>query len=316
MGTSNTARVGTRGSLLARTQTQHVLDAIQACRPEVTFETVVIRTRGDTHKGRLPTVGAKGFFTKEIEDALLAGDVDFAVHSLKDLPAEMPAGLRIGCIPAREDPRDALVGMTRPQLAGEAGGRTVGTCSLRRAAQLKRVFPDCRIVDLRGNIDTRIRKVKEKTIDAGVLAMAGLCRLGLAGEATDVFDYAEMLPAPGQGALGIEIRDGDERTARLTATVHCTETAARVGAERAFMHSLGGGCQVPVAALASIEDGALTLTGRVISLDGTRIIEDVASGPVEEAAEVGKRLAATLAAGGADEILAEARVNQERDERQ
>ena len=310
---SRCIRVGTRGSLLAMTQTRQVLAAVRERRPGVTFETVVIRTRGDTHKGRLPTVGTKGFFTKEIEDALLVNEVDFAVHSLKDLPAEMPPGLVIGCIPAREDPRDVLVGLTRDQLVA-ADRPKVGTCSLRRAAQLRRAFPGCRTVDLRGNIDTRLRKVGEKVVDAGILAMAGLRRLGLEREACDVFPPSEMLPAPGQGALGIEMREDDEETANLLASVHCSETAVRVQAERGFMHSLGGGCQVPVAALAEIRGDTLHLTGRVISLDGTRLLEETGSGPVAEAAAIGQRLAAVMIDGGANVILKEARMSEGSDD--
>lgn len=305
MGVTENIRVGTRGSLLARTQTQHVLDAIARLRPDVRFETVIIRTRGDVHTGRLPTDVGKGFFTKEIEDALLAGEVDFAIHSLKDLPAEMPDGLTIGAIPAREDPGDALVGITRAELGNPDMSPSVGTCSLRRAAQLRRTFPHCRIVDLRGNIDTRLRKIREGTLDAGILALAGLRRVGMDGEASHVFGPEEMMPAPGQGALGIECRADDARTVELIGAVHCSGTAARVAAERAFMHSLGGGCQVPVAALAVIVGDVLDLGGRVISVDGGELVEGRRSGRVERAAEIGREMAAEMMERGAGRILNE-----------
>lgn len=296
-------RVGTRGSLLARTQTDWVLQQLQQRCPEVRFEVTVIRTAGDANTGKLPArLAGKGFFTKEIEEALLSNTVDLAVHSLKDLPTEWAPGLALGCIPPREDPRDALVGLAVTELAA---GIRIGTSSLRRAAQLRRAFPACRVENLRGNLDTRLRKVKDGEVDCAVVAAAGLHRIGRQAEIRHRFTAEQMLPAPGQGALAIEIRAGDDRVRRVTQTLHCADTEAAVIAERTFMHRLGGGCQVPVAALATVNGPRLHLQGRVISLDGTRVLEDFREGPREQAAALGESLAQALCARGADVIIRE-----------
>ena len=268
---------------------------------------MTIRTSGDVHTHVLPArLMGKGFFTKEIEDALLAGDVDLAVHSLKDLPTEWPAGLTLGAIPLREDPRDALVGKTLADLAGASDGSvTIGTSSLRRQAQLKRTFPECEVVNLRGNLDTRLRKVREGVVDCAVLAAAGLCRLGREREIDDFFAGDQMLSAPGQGALAIEIRSDDSRLQELLAAVHDEPSAACVTAERAFMSRLGGGCQLPVAALATVRDGVLNVQGRVLSLDGRRLLEGRRDGFATGAAEIGRALADSLLAQGAGEMIRE-----------
>lgn len=299
-----TIRVGTRGSLLARTQTEWVLDRLRSEHPEVSFTATIIRTTGDirTQDGPARFAG-KGFFTKEIEDALLAGTIDLAVHSLKDLPIEWPAGLALGAVPGREDPRDALVGTTCERLHATAGAVRIGTSSLRRGAQLRRAFPGCAVVNLRGNLDTRLQKVRDAAVDCAVLAAAGLCRLGRQQEISDFFTLEQMLPAPGQGALALEIRADDEPLRALLARVHCPLTAAAVEAERAFMSALGGGCTLPVAALATVESGTLRLRGRVLSLDGDRCLDSQAEGPVMAPGDVGRAAAALLLARGAADII-------------
>jgi len=315
MGADERIRVGTRASLLARAQTEQVVDAIRERHPGVLFEPVVIKTAGDAGRVGPGAASGKGFFTREIEEALLNGEVDLAVHSLKDLPVESPAGLGIGAIPVRDDPRDALVGISRARLCDPATASTIGTCSLRRAAQLRKLFPHCRVVPLRGNVDSRLRKVGEGSPEAAVVAAAGLNRLGRGGEASHVFDPGEMLPAPGQGALAVQVRAGDERMEGLVGGVGCPTTTACVAAERAFMHGLGAGCRVPVAALAEIVDGVMVLNGRVISLDGTRTVEGKRSGAAEGAKRLGEELAADLVDKGADEILRDAASGERGDER-
>lgn len=303
---SRPVRVGTRGSLLARTQTEWILARLREKHAGVRFEVVVIRTSGDVRTQQMPArFAGKGFFTKEIEDALLAGDVDLAVHSLKDLPTECPQGLELAAIPAREDPRDVLVGCTTSQLAEEPGRFRIGTSSLRRAAQLRRAFPGCEVVNLRGNIDTRLRKIRDREVDGGVLAAAGLLRLGRQNEIGEYFTAEHMLPAPGQGALAIEVRSDDECIRALLASIHCLSSARSVDAERAFMQGLGGGCQLPVAAWAKQDGDNMELRGRVLSLDGRRCFEGTRHGPAERAGELGRWLAAQLQQQGAGEVIRE-----------
>jgi hydroxymethylbilane synthase len=304
MSVHSTIRVGTRGSLLARTQTEGVLDRLRAQHPQIGFDAVIIRTTGDlrTQDGPARFAG-KGFFTKEIEDALLARSIDLAVHSLKDLPIEWPAGLALGAVPRREDPRDALVGGRCEQLLQAPGTARIGTSSLRRGAQLRRAFPGCAVVNLRGNLDTRLQKVRDRVVDCAVLAAAGLCRLGRQQDISDFFTPDQMLPAPGQGALALEIRADDDRLRELLAPVHCPQTATAVEAERAFMNALGGGCTLPVAALAIVENGALRLRGRVLSLDGSRCLDSQAEGRPEAPGDVGRAAAAARRAQGAAEII-------------
>lgn len=299
-------RVGTRASLLARTQTQWALDAVREHAPEVRFETVTIRTSGDVRTQEIPArFAGKGFFTKEIEEALLSGAVDLAIHSLKDLPADCPAGLALGALPPREDPRDALVGCTMAELRRASGTLRIGTSSLRRKAQLLRAFPGCQVVDLRGNIDTRLQRTKDGTVDAAVLAAAGLRRLGLSDAISACFDADLMLPPPGQGALALQIRADDQRLRDLLRPVHCSATASCVQAERSLMHALGGGCQLPVAALATIDGDQLLLRGRILSLDGTICLEGTRTGRPDEAETIGSDLAGELADQGATALIAE-----------
>ena len=299
-------KVGTRGSLLARTQTDWVLACLKERHPDVRFRVVVIRTSGDVHTQQMPArFAGKGFFTKEIEDALIGGSVDLAVHSLKDLPTGWPQGLTLGAVPPREDPRDALVGCTVNRLSEAPGGLRIGTSSLRRAAQLRRAFPGCNVVNLRGNLDTRLRKVSEGVVDCAVLAAAGLRRLARENEVSDYFTEDQMLPAPGQGALAVEIRSDDERLRDLLAAIHCSRSASCVAAERAFMNELGGGCQLPVAAWATVDGDVLRLSGRVLSVDGMRCLHGHVEGTLPEAEGTGKRLAGDLQDCGAGELIAE-----------
>lgn len=303
---SRLIRVGTRGSMLAVTQTKWVVQQIARHHPELQFELQVIRTSGDESSApSITPLAGKGLFTREIEDALRRGEIDLAVHSLKDLPTEWPAGLGLGAVPIREDPRDALIGLslealTKPSLKGPW---TIGTSSLRRGAQLRAHLPQCRIVPFRGNIDTRLRKVAENQVDAAVLAVAGLRRLEQTAAITRILPPEICLPAPAQGALAVEIRLDDRDMMNRLASIHCRETAACVTAERAFMNALGGGCHVPVAALAEIQGNLLLLRGRVIAIAGQPLLDGRNSGPIEAAEELGKTLAADLISRGAGDIL-------------
>jgi hydroxymethylbilane synthase len=299
-----TIRVGTRGSLLARTQTQWVLDRLCERHPGLHCQTVTILTAGDERTHQVPARAAgKGFFTREIEEALRAGTVDLAVHSLKDLPTESPPDLAVTAIPEREDPGDALVGCTLADLLRAPEQYCLGTSSLRRQTQLRRAFPGCRVVDLRGNLDTRLARVRGGQVDGAVLAIAGLCRLGRAGEISQRLPSEVMLPAPGQGALALQVRADDTDLRDLLAAVHCPVSGQCVAAERAFMHSLGGGCQLPVAALAVMTDGRLHVRGRVLALTGRECVEGGCDGVPEAPEALGQALAADLLARGAGEIL-------------
>lgn len=298
-------RVGTRGSLLARTQTQWVLERLRARQPALEFEVITIRTSGDVRTHEVPSrLGGRGFFTREIEEALLAGTVDLAVHSLKDLPTTWPPGLALGAVPEREDPRDVLVGCSLEQLTRQPRDLRLGTSSLRRQAQLRRAFPGCRVEPLRGNLDTRLQKVRERVVDAAVLAAAGLRRLQRADEISDVLPTELMLPAPGQGALAVEVREEDARLRRILSGLHCRASSGCVAAERAFMHALGGGCHLPVAALATAQGDSLRLQGRVLSLDGATCIEGEGRGPLGDAEALGRDLATTLLQRGAGAVIA------------
>lgn len=286
-----TVRVGTRGSKLALTQTHQVIEALQAHYPDVAFEAVVIKTTGDIRQGvPFRAVGAKGMFVKEIEEALLAGQVDFAVHSLKDMPSALPGGLYLAAIPAREDPRDALLSQGC-RLAELPEGARVGTSSLRRQAQLRAHRPDLRLEELRGNLDTRLRKLDEGHYDAIVLACAGLERLGWAHRIVERLPIAISVPAPGQGALALEARVTDENIRTLLATLHNAETADTVEAERSFQEALGAGCTVPAGAYAQIEGDRVHLVAMVAAPDGSVVYRVEERGPRDAAREVGWRAA-------------------------
>lgn len=294
----------TRPSALARWQTQWVINALQNIYPNLECEEKVITTQGDKILDKpLPEIGGKGLFTQELESELLNGDVHCAVHSLKDLPVENPAGLTVGCIPARAEVRDALISANRYTLATLPNGASVGTSSLRRAAQILSLRPDIKTQSLRGNVDTRLRKALDGQYDAIILAGAGLTRLGLDSHVTEWLSLDVMLPAPGQGALAIQCRADDEVTITLLSKLEDQATRKAVTAERAFLQGLGGGCAVPVAAYATNSDqsSVISLTGLVISEDGKKVVKVTGEGM--DALELGKSLAQQAIQNGADEIL-------------
>ena len=299
-------RIGTRGSLLATTQSTWVKRKIEAEHPGITVELVKIVTKGDKILDvPLAKVGGKGLFVKEIEEALLRKDVDLAVHSMKDVPSELPEELHLGIIPPRENPHDAYISRKFPKFNDLPEGATVGTSSLRRRAQLAALRPDLNIVDLRGNLDTRLRKLDEGKFQAIILAAAGLNRLGMSSRATGYFTPEEMLPAVGQGALGIELRKDDAELLAGLSFLNDDNTTVAVAAERAFLYRLEGGCQVPIGAFAEVYDGYVKLTGLVASVDGKEVLKDSVSGPYVEAQQVGTQLANKLLDMGGREILAE-----------
>jgi len=290
--------IGSRGSQLALWQAKWIAARLAERGEETRIE--IIKTTGDKITDvPLAKVGTKGLFTKEIEEALLEGRIDLAVHSLKDLPTEVPAGLTIAAIPEREDPRDALVGVTLQNLTA---GAKVGTSSLRRAAQLRVIRKDLRIESVRGNLDTRVRKLDEGQYEAIVLAAAGLTRLGWAHRIAEILSPELMCPAVGQGALAVETRvQGPARD--ICAGLNHAMTRAAVTAERAVLASLGGGCQVPIGAHAQVSNGMVQLIGVVISPDGEQVVRKSDQGAVVDAENVGRRVGAALLAEGAREIL-------------
>jgi hydroxymethylbilane synthase len=299
-----TLRIGTRASLLAVTQSTWVKTQIEQAYPQTRVELVKITTKGDKILDvPLAKVGGKGLFVKEIEDALLAGEVDLAVHSMKDVPTELPQGLHIGIIPIRETPYDAFLSNRCEAIAALPTGATIGTSSLRRKSQLLAMRPDVTIIDLRGNIDTRLRKLDEGQYDAIILAGAGLHRLGLADRITALLPAEQMLPAISQGALGIELRRDDAELHAGLHFLHHQATAVAVAAERAFLTRLEGGCQVPIGAFATLSGDTVHLTGLIAEIDGGHLIRDTLSGPLGEAAHIGLRLAETLLARGGKAIL-------------
>ena len=299
-----TVRIGTRGSTLAVWQAGWVKKRLEAHWPDLQVELVPISTSGDRIQHvSLARIGGKGLFVKEIEQALLAGRVDLAVHSVKDLPAELPPGLSLSTIPEREDPRDVLISAGGSSLADLPVGTRVGTSSLRRQALLLHLRPDLRIEVLRGNVETRLRRQLEGRVDATILAAAGLKRLSLRLKNGVPLDAEEFLPAIGQGALGIEIRAGDE-VAALLAPLHHPETAWAVEAERAFLSGMGGSCRTPLAARATVANGSLRLAALVASPDGKRLLRHERSGPTETAGQIGTETAALLLDRGGRDILA------------
>lgn len=292
----------TRPSALARWQTQHVIKKLQARWPDLHCEELVITTTGDRVLDKpLPDIGGKGLFTYELEQELLAGAVDAAVHSLKDLPTEDAPGLTVGVIPQREDVRDVLICPAGHRLDQLAPGAVVGTSSIRRQAQLLAQRPDLQIKAIRGNVDTRIRKANEGQYDAIVLAAAGVTRLGLESHITQYLPLEIMLPAPGQGALGIQYRAKDGQTRDLLFAIEHHPSHVAATAERAFLSALGGGCSLPVGALASVEGGTIRLIGMVAAPDGSRILRVADSGEAPQA--LGADLARQALAQGAGDLL-------------
>ncbi|MBS3733211.1 MAG: hydroxymethylbilane synthase [Desulfobacterales bacterium] len=302
--TGQTVRIGTRGSKLALWQANWVKDRIAEHHPEINVELEVIKTSGDKITDvPLARVGGKGLFVKEIEEALLAGRVHLAVHSMKDMPGEMPEGLHIGAIPVRETPYDVLIAKGATTLAELPRGAAVGTSSLRRACQVLHFRPDFDVRPLRGNIDTRIKKLTTEGLDAVILAAAGVKRLGYDHEISAHLDPAVVLPAVGQGALCIQARKNDRETAALLAEIHHPETACTVLAERAFLKRLEGGCQVPIAAFAVLSDGNLELDGMVAETDGSVMLREQMTGSAQSPESLGRALAERLIARGAGDIV-------------
>ncbi len=299
-------KLGTRASLLATTQSGWVKDQIEQAHPGVTVELVKIITKGDKILDvPLAKVGGKGLFVKELEESLLSEEVDLAVHSMKDVPSELPEPLHLGIIPPRENPHDAFISNNYKILAEMPAGSKVGTSSLRRRSQLAALRPDLLIEDLRGNLDTRLRKLDEGQYDAIILAAAGLNRLGMSDRATSYFDPSDMLPAVGQGALGIELRrDNHDLLAGLT-FLNDETTAVAVEAERAFLFRLEGGCQVPIGAFCEVDGNTIEVTGLIASEDGTKILKKSRRGNRDEAATIGRELAEELLEMGGAAILAE-----------
>ena len=306
MSTAKRIVLGTRGSMLARWQAGFVAQALRAAHPGLIVDEKIIVTEGDRlSSGPLWNAGGKGLWVKEIEAALLAGEIDLAVHSMKDVPGELAEGLALVAVPARADVRDAVVsrsGITLDQLPASA---RLGTTSLRRACQLKAFRSDFHIEILRGNLDTRLRKVAEGVVDAAILACAGLDRLAFADRIAERLSIERMLPAVGQGALAIEARTDDEGVGTLTAALNHQETVLAVAAERAFLARLGASCRTPVAGYAQLVGGQVVLRGLVGRSDGTQLIADMIAGDPKRAEELGIALADTLLARGAGAILAE-----------
>jgi hydroxymethylbilane synthase len=297
-------RIATRASELALWQSRHVAAALTAAWPGITTELVPLTTTGDRILDRpLAAIGGKGLFIKELEVAMLQGQADIAVHSMKDVPFELPDELHIAAILAREDARDVLVSEQGVTLAQLPQGAKVGTSSLRRRSQLLALRPDLCLIDLRGNVPTRLARLARGDYVAIVLAAAGLKRLGLYGDGAFAIDTAQMLPAVGQGAIGIECRRGDSDIETLIAPLHDDLTALCVRAERAMNARLGGSCTVPVAGHAEIDSGQLNLRGLVAAVDGDDIVRQTASGPASSAERIGDELGLALLAAGADRIL-------------
>ncbi len=295
--------LGTRGSQLALAQTRWVVERLKEQWPETEFTIRTLTTSGD--RGADPR--ERGIFVKEIERALLEGEIDIAVHSLKDLPTQTPQGLKVASIPRRVDPRDALVGRnTARRLDQLPKGARVGTSSVRRKAQLLAYRPDLEVVPLRGNVDTRLKLLGTGEFDAIVVAAAGLLRLDLRNRIDEFLDPEIVLPAPGQGALALEVRLGDDLAEELAYSLNHRETQLRVTAERAFLARLGAGCLAPAGALAYLEEGELRLEGVVAAPDGSELIRGEIAGPPEEAAELGEELAADILDQGGEAILKEA----------
>jgi hydroxymethylbilane synthase len=297
-------KIGTRGSKLALWQANWVKSALNTQHPSLSVELVIITTKGDKILDvPLAKVGGKGLFVKEIEEALLDGRIDLAVHSMKDMPSEIPKGLCIGAIPERENPQDVLISKKGLPLSQLEPGARIGTSSLRRSAQLLHIRPDLRVFPLRGNIDTRLKKLKTKDLDAIVLAAAGVKRLGLENRITEFFDENIILPAVGQGALCIEIRQNDPEVGPIVAKLDHPQTRTIVMGERAFLKRLEGGCQVPIAAHGKIDKTIFTICGLVATIDGKTILKETFSGPEGSAETIGLELANHLVSMGAKTII-------------
>jgi len=299
-------RIATRKSPLAMWQAEHVAKALRQAHPGLEVAILGMSTQGDKILDTpLAKIGGKGLFVKELEERMLSGDADVAVHSMKDVPVELPEGLHLSVILEREDPRDAFVSNHHASLVALPEGARVGTSSLRRQCQLTDRRPDLQIIPLRGNVNTRLRKLDEGDYDAIILASAGLLRLGFAERIRDFIPIDDSLPAIGQGAIGIECRRDDTRVNALLQPLHHAPTAARIRAERAMNHRLEGGCQVPIGGHATLNDGELQLRGLVGTVDGSEIVRAEIKGPEADAERLGTALAEELLEHGAGRILRE-----------
>lgn len=297
-------RIATRSSPLALWQAEEVARRLKPLYPDLSVTLVQMKTRGDKLlDAPLAKVGGKGLFVKELEAGILEGKADIAVHSMKDVPVDFPPGLELAVIMEREDPRDAFVSNHYESLATMPAGTLVGTSSLRRQTQIRERYPHLKIDWLRGNVNTRLRKLDEGEYDAIILASAGLKRLGFEQRIKLALEPEECLPAIGQGAVGIEVRSDDVAVKQLLAPLAHADTTSRIAAERAMNQTLNGGCQVPIAGYAILNDGQIYMRGLVGEPDGSRILRAEISGSVEQAASLGKRLAEDLLAQGADDIL-------------
>jgi hydroxymethylbilane synthase len=299
-------RIGTRGSALALWQANWVKSKLEAEHANLDIELIIIKTKGDKILDvPLAKIGGKGLFVKELEEAMLDGRADLAVHSMKDVPAEFPEGLELGPVLERADPRDVLLSINHKSLAELPRGAKVGSSSLRRQSQILAIRADLKIIPLRGNVNTRIDKLVNGEFDAIILAAAGVERLEMTEHVVEYLDPAVMIPANGQGAVGIELRVGDTKTAKLLQVLNHETTQMCVAAERAFLATLEGGCQVPIAGFAQRDGDKLTMQGRVATIDGEQTLTETRTGEAAHPIALGEGLAKNLLAQGADKILAE-----------
>ena len=297
-------KIGTRGSKLALTQTNFVADKLRKIMPETKIEICVIKTSGDIMQDvSLLKIGGQGVFVKELEDALLSKKIDLAVHSMKDVPGETPDELIFAAILPREDMRDVLVSRDNIKMESMPKGAKIGTGSQRRGAQIKAILPDVNIVPLRGNIETRLKKIETENLTGVILAAAGMKRMGLTEKITQFLPVEMMLPAVGQGALGLQIRKTDVELAKVCTALNDATSAAEVTAERSFLRALGGGCRLPIAALGKLEGQRLSLEGMVAAPDGSSMIREKISGSREDAGELGEKLANIIMDKGGKKLL-------------
>jgi hydroxymethylbilane synthase len=297
-------KIGTRGSKLALIQTNFVAEKLRKLMPEAEIEICVIKTSGDIMQDvSLLTIGGQGVFVKELEEALLSCKIDLAVHSMKDVPGETPEELMFAAILPREDVRDVLVSRNNIKMEFLPKGAKIGTGSQRRGAQIKAMLPDVNIVPLRGNIDTRLKKIETENLTGVILAAAGMKRMGLTEKITQFLPMETMLPAVGQGALGLQIRKSDIDLAKVCAGLNDASTATEVAAERSFLRALGGGCRLPIAALGKLDGQMLTLEGMLAAPNGSTMIREKIGGAKEDAEEMGKKLAEIILEKGGRKLL-------------
>ncbi|MEN6423417.1 MAG: hydroxymethylbilane synthase [Smithella sp.] len=297
-------KIGTRGSKLALTQTNFVAEKLKKAIPDANIEICIIKTSGDIMQDvSLMKIGGQGVFVKEIEEALLCNKIDLAVHSMKDVPGDIPEGLMFAAILKREDFRDVLVSRNNIKMEFMPKGAKIGTGSQRRGAQIKAMLPDINIVPLRGNIDTRLKKIETENLTGVILAAAGMKRMRLAEKITQFLPVETMLPAVGQGALGLQIRKYDVELAKACAVLNDATTAVEVTAERAFLRALGGGCRLPIAAFGKLDGQMLTIDGMLAAPNGTLVIREKISGTKDDAEELGKKLAEIILDKGGKRLM-------------